>query len=78
MATTATMEMGLSRMSDEDYSLEFGTPRPGTQELSESTARWIFSQVAKTSAQETKKKDCVSNRLPDGRKQAGEGCPYFA
>jgi hypothetical protein len=56
MATTATMEMGLSRMSDEDYSLEFGTPRPGTQELSESTARWIFSQVAKTSAQETKKK----------------------
>ena len=60
MATTATatMEMGLSRMSDEDYSSEFGTPRPGTQELSESgsTARWIFSRVAKMSAQETKRK----------------------
>jgi hypothetical protein len=58
MATTATMEMGLSRMSDEDYSSEFGTPRPGTEdaEISESTARWIFSQVAKTHAQETKRK----------------------
>lgn len=50
--------LGLSRMSDEDYSSEFGTPRPGTEdaEISESTARWIFSQVAKTRAQETKRK----------------------
>lgn len=70
MATTATMEMemgmgmgmGLSRMSDDEYSSEFGTPRPGTREISESdyasesTSRWIFSQVAKLSAQETKRK----------------------
>ena len=62
MATTATMEMGLglSRMSDEDYSSEFGTPRPGTDrqcaEISASTAKWIFAQVAKTSARETKRK----------------------
>lgn len=60
---TATMEMGLSRMSDEDYSSEFGTPRPGTErqcaEISASTAstcRWIFAQVAKTCARETKRK----------------------
>ena len=57
------MEMGLSRMSDEDYSSEFGTPRPGTErqraEISASTAsacRWIFAQVAKTCARETKRK----------------------
>jgi hypothetical protein len=64
MATTATMEMGmgLSRMSDDEYSSEFGTPRPGTREISESdyasesTSRWIFSQLAKLSAQETKRK----------------------
>jgi hypothetical protein len=62
MATTATIEMGmgLSRMSDEDYSSEFGTPRPGTDrqcaEISASTAKWIFAQVAKKSARETKRK----------------------
>ena len=57
MATTATMEMGLPRMSDEDYSSEFGTPRPGTQQISSTgTSRWIFSQDAKTSARETKRK----------------------
>lgn len=54
---TATMEMGLTRMSDDDYSSEFGTPRPGTQQISSTgTSRWIFSQDAKTSAQETKRK----------------------
>jgi len=60
MATTSTINeytgMGLSRMSDEDYSSEFGTPRPGTQEISADTARWIFSQVAKKQARETKRK----------------------
>jgi len=66
MATTSTMGMGmgLSRMSDEDYSSEFGTPRPGTDrqcaEISASTAastcRWIFAQIAKNSARETKRK----------------------
>jgi hypothetical protein len=61
MATTATMgmEMGLSRMSDEDYSSEFGTPRPGTDrqcaEISASTAKWIFSKVSKASARESKR-----------------------
>jgi len=56
---TATMEMGLSRMSDEGYSSEFGTPRPGTDrqcaEISESTAKWIFSKVSKASARESKR-----------------------
>lgn len=62
MATTATMEMemGLSRMSDEDYSSEFGTPRPGTDrqcaEIAAGTSRWIFAQVAKQQARETKRK----------------------
>jgi hypothetical protein len=60
MATTSTINeytgLGLSRMSDEDYSSEFGTPRPGTQEISADTARWIFSQVAKKQARETKRK----------------------
>ncbi len=60
MATTATLEMGLSRMSDEDYSSEFGTPRPGTDrqcaEISASTAKWIFDRAAKQKAQEAKRK----------------------
>ena len=56
MATTATLEMGLSRMSDEDYSSEFGTPRPGTEEIAASTARWIFDRAAKQKAQEAKRK----------------------
>lgn len=62
MATTATMEMemGLPRMSDEDYSSEFGTPRPGTDrqcaEIAAGTSRWIFAQVAKQQARETKRK----------------------
>ena len=62
MATTATMEMemGLSRMSDEDYSSEFGTPRPGTDrqcaEIAAGTSRWIFAQVAKQQSRETKRK----------------------
>jgi hypothetical protein len=62
MAATATATineytgMGLSRMSDEDYSSEFGTPRPGTREISAYTSRWIFSQAAKTCARETKRK----------------------
>lgn len=52
---TATMETGLPRMSDEDYSSEFGTPRPGTEQLSSTgTSSWIFSREAKTIAQETK------------------------
>ena len=52
---TATMETGLPRMSDEDYSSEFGTPRPGTEQLSSTgTSRWIFSREAKTIAKETK------------------------
>jgi hypothetical protein len=46
-------------MSDEDYSSEFGTPRPGTDrqcaEISASTAKWIFAQVAKKSARELKR-----------------------
>lgn len=62
MATTATMEMGpgLSRMSDEDYSSEFGTPRPGTDrqcaEIAAGTSRWIFAQVAEKRARETKRR----------------------
>ena len=60
MATTATMEMGLSRMSDEDYSSEFGTPRPGTDrqcaEIAAGASRWIFAQVAKQQSRETKRK----------------------
>lgn len=56
----ATMEMGLPRMSDEDYSLEFGTPRPGTDrqcaEISAGTSRWIFAQAADQQAQEMKRK----------------------
>ena len=59
---TATMEMGLglSRMSDEDYSSEFGTPRPGTDrqcaEISAGTSRWSFAQVAEKRARETKRR----------------------
>lgn len=60
MATTATMEMGLSRMSDEEYSSEFGTPRPGTDrqcaEISAATARRIFARAAKQQARETKRR----------------------
>jgi hypothetical protein len=36
--------------------MEVGTPRPGTQEISVSTSSWIFSQVANQQARETKRK----------------------
>jgi hypothetical protein len=51
--------MGLSRMSDEDYCSEFGgTPRPGfdRQQVAEATCMWLFSQLAKEHARETKQK----------------------
>ena len=57
---TATMEMGLPRMSDEDYSSEFGTPRPGTDrqcaEIAAATARRIFTRAAEKRARETKRR----------------------
>jgi hypothetical protein len=53
--TTTTAEMGLSRMSDEDYSSEFGTPRPGTREITASIPRWIFDRSAKANARESKR-----------------------
>lgn len=52
-------EMGLPRMSDEDYCSEFGgTPRPGSdrQQIAEATCKWLFSQMAKERARETKRK----------------------
>ena len=53
-------EMGLPRMSDEDYCSEFGTgtPRPGSdrQQIAEATCMWLFSQLAKERARETKRK----------------------
>lgn len=64
-----TMEMGLPRMSDEDYSSEFGTPRPGTDrqcaEMSAGTSRWMFSHAAKQQAQEMKRRivSCTKYRM---------------
>lgn len=52
-------EMGLPRMSDEEYCSEFGgTPRPGSdrQQVAEATCKWLFSQLAKEHARETKRK----------------------
>jgi hypothetical protein len=62
MATMNDTAAGISRMSDEDYSLEFGTPRPCAQDMDNTSMpipipipRWIFAEIAKNRAQETKR-----------------------
>lgn len=69
-STNATIECGagIGRMSDADYDVEYGTPRPkgdarpSPSDPAPAPAHWTFTQYAAASAAEIKRKRFASSR----------------
>jgi hypothetical protein len=65
-STNIAEETGIGRMSDADYDVEYGTPRPkegcGEPKVPGTVPRWTFSQAAALAAAEIKRKFFATSR----------------